>query len=72
MPSQRKRRTQVNTYMDLQRKRAFDQELRLWDGMPPIGREFGSPDFERLMDEDWRAGVGVFDPALKSMFDKPL
>ena len=54
--------------MNLQRKTAFDQELRLWDEMPPIGREFGSPDFERLMDDDRRAGVGVFDPTLKSMF----
>ena len=68
MPSQRKRRSQVNTHMNLQRKTAFDQELRLWDEMPPIGREFGSPDFERLMDDDRRAGVGVFDPTLKSMF----
>jgi hypothetical protein len=38
----------------------------LWDEMPPIRREFGSPDFERLMDEDRRAGVSAFDPALKA------
>jgi hypothetical protein len=30
-----------------------------------VGREFGSPDFERLMEEDRRNGVGIFDPALK-------
>lgn len=24
-------------------------ELRDWDQMAPVGREFGSPDFERLM-----------------------
>jgi addiction module HigA family antidote len=41
------------------------QELRLWDRMPPVGREFGSPDFERLMEEDFRKQVGVFEPALK-------
>ena len=43
-------------------------EDRLWDQMAPVGREFGSPDFERLMDEDRRNGVGVFDPALKEEF----
>jgi hypothetical protein len=29
-------------------------EDRLWDQMRPVGRGFGSPDFERLMDEDHR------------------
>lgn len=38
--------------------------------MPAIGREFGSPDFDRLMAEDQRDGVGVFDPALKALFPK--
>lgn len=27
-------------------------EDRLWDQMPPVGREFGSPDFDRLMGVD--------------------
>ncbi|WP_166651929.1 hypothetical protein [Roseateles toxinivorans] len=40
----------------------------LWDNMRPVGREFGSPDFERLMDKDRRNGVGVFDPELKGRF----
>lgn len=43
-------------------------EDRLWDRMQPVGREFGSPDFERLMDEDFRNEVGVFDPVLKDKF----
>jgi hypothetical protein len=30
--------------------------------MAPVGREFGSPDFERLMAEDHRSASGVFDP----------
>lgn len=30
----------------------FDDELRAWDRIEPVGREFGSPDFERLMEED--------------------
>lgn len=45
-------------------------EDRLGDRMPPVGREFGSPDFERLMEEDYRAKVGVFDPAIKHAFVK--
>lgn len=28
-----------------------DEDLA-WDSMAPVGREFGSPDFDRLMDED--------------------
>lgn len=36
--------------------------------MAPVGREFGSPDFERLMEEDRQQGAGVFDPALKCLF----
>jgi len=67
MPSQRKRRLIINGQLMLQRRASFDQELRLWEEMRPVGREFGSPDFERLMDEDARAGVGVFDPVLKSL-----
>lgn len=27
-------------------------EDRAWDNMPPVGREFGSPDYERLMEQD--------------------
>jgi hypothetical protein len=49
-------------------RRLFEEEIRLWDQIPPVGREFGSPDFERLMAEDLREGVGVFDPVLKSLF----
>lgn len=41
---------------------------RLWDEIQPVGREFGSPDFERLADEDHRNGVGAFDPTLRDIF----
>lgn len=34
--------------------------------MQPVGREFGSPDFERLMAED--DDIGVSDLALKLLF----
>jgi len=33
-------------------------ELLAWERVVPVGREFGSPDFERLMEEDlqrWRS-----------------
>ena len=40
-------------------------EYQIWDRMRPVGREFGSPDFERLMEDDHRNGRGVFDPALQ-------
>jgi len=70
MPSQRKRKLNVSERVLRKRRDLFDEELRLWDQMPPVGREFGSPDFARLMSEDQRDGVGVFDPALKSLFPK--
>ena len=41
---------------------------RVWNQMRSVGREFGSPDFERLMDEDHRNGVGIFDPVLAQDF----
>lgn len=41
---------------------------RLGDESQPIGGPFGSLDFERLTNEDFRNGVGVFDPALKDKF----
>lgn len=31
-------------------------EDRLWDEIQPVGREFDSPDFERLTDQDYRNG----------------
>jgi hypothetical protein len=38
------------------------------DRLSAVGREFGSPDFDRLMAEDHRNGTGVFDPELKGKF----
>ena len=34
---------------------AYAEEIKAWDTMAPVGREFGSPDFERLMEEDAKA-----------------
>lgn len=67
MMSLRKHRTRVNNLMR-DRPLAAAFEDKEWGRMAPIGREFGSPDFERLMEEDRRNRVGVFDPAL-SGFD---
>jgi hypothetical protein len=39
-------------------------EEQLWEQMAAVGREFGSPDFDRLMEEDFRHSRGVFDPEL--------
>ncbi len=32
-------------------------ENRAWLNMAPVGREFGSADYDRLMQEDARAGI---------------
>lgn len=42
----------------------------MWDRMPAVGREFGSPDFDRLMEEDYRLHQGIFDPALAADIKK--
>jgi hypothetical protein len=70
MPSQRKRKSVIEARTFRQRRHVLERESQLWDRMDPVGREFGSPDFERLMAEDHRDGVGVFDPALKRLFPK--
>lgn len=38
-----------------------------WDQMAPVGREFGSLDFDQLMEEDFRNRAGVFDSKLKGL-----
>ena len=69
MASSRKRRAKVRR---IQRgvsslRRESSLEGHLWEEMAPVGREFGSPDFERLMEEDQRHGVGVFDPVIRQL-----
>lgn len=62
--SQRKRRARLNRKIGVMVKRRalFELEARAWDRMPAVGREFGSPDFDRLMEEDFHRRRGVFDP----------
>lgn len=66
MPSLRKRKASIGR-MALDRLRVIKAEDLLWDRSPPVGREFGSPDFERLMEEDYRNRAGVFDPELTAL-----
>ncbi len=37
-----------------------DTDLREWQNLKPVGREFGSPDYERLLKQDISKGV-IFD-----------
>lgn len=71
MTSMRKRKAIIGRAWLRQFRRSALEET-LWDQMRPIGREFGSPDFERLMEEDRRNGVGVFDPALMGMYSSSV
>lgn len=48
MPSMRKQRLMVNR---LRRNRiGRSQDDKHWEYMPAVGREWGSPDFERLLE----------------------
>lgn len=70
MTSPRKQRARVQRMHQERCRRRLDSALedQLWDRMPAVGREFGSPDFDRLMEEDYRLGRGVFDPAVRQAF----
>jgi hypothetical protein len=70
MTSRRKQRAKVQRKHQVmcRRRLAAAREDKLWGRMSPVGREFGSPDFERLMAEDHRLGRGVFDPAVRHAF----
>jgi len=61
MTSMRKRKNAVDAAIRAVMRRVADED-RWWDDLCPVGREFGSPDFDRLMEEDFRNGVGAFDP----------
>lgn len=64
--SQRKRRSSLNrrTGAMLKRQELVELKAPAADQMPAVGREFSSPDFDRLMEEDFQRHRGVFDPAL--------
>lgn len=65
MASMRARRRKAQRSVLPRGSDSFESELREWDAMRPVGREFGSPDFDRLMEEDRRNSSGVFDPVLR-------
>jgi|SRR6185369_138368 len=69
MTSVRKRKAAIGRAL-LRQSSQSSLDDALWDR--PIGREFGSPDFELLMEQDRRNGVGVFDPALKGMYSSSV
>jgi len=62
----RKRKLMVRR-ANLVRARLRALEDVAWDQMAPIGRVFGSPDFDRLMEEDFQNQTGVFDPSMKRL-----
>lgn len=45
------------------RQQRARSEMEAWDRTPAVGREFGSPDFDRLMEKDYRDRAGVFHAA---------
>lgn len=47
----------------VKRRWLFELEAHAWDRMQAVGREFGSPDFDRLMEQDFHRRRGIFDPA---------
>jgi hypothetical protein len=67
MTSLRKQRTRVQRMQQAmcRRRREAALETESWDRTSAVGREFGSPDFERLMAEDHRLGQRVFHPAAR-------
>jgi hypothetical protein len=71
MTSLRKQRARIHRIHRDALRRQMDGTLddHLWDRMPAVGREFGSPDFDRLMEEDYRLGRGVFDSAVRQAFE---
>lgn len=70
MTSIRKRRATIYRIhlVGLARRNVAAREDQMWDQMPAVGREFGSPDFERLMEEDYRLGRGAFDQEARLLF----
>jgi len=46
---------------DAWQRRSADE--RAWQAIVPVGREWGSPDFDRLMHDDLDKQTGVFDAA---------
>lgn len=67
MASARKQKARICQVL-LQRNQRRRLEALAWDQMAPVGREFGSPDFDRLLEHDYRTGAGVFDPKLQVLF----
>lgn len=48
-----------------ERKRWYSDDMRAWERVPPVGREFGSPDYERLVREDCEKWLAKSDALLR-------
>jgi hypothetical protein len=59
-------------YLFKRRVIAAALEDHLWSRMPPVGREFGSPDFDRLMGEDHPDSIDArfIDPLPRALIDR--
>lgn len=56
----------------VRQEKAFEAEMREWDSMTPVGRELGSPDWERLMELDHLAFVATVSlEAARAWLDTP-
>jgi hypothetical protein len=53
------------------RRRDTARDAELGDRMPAVGREFGSPDFERLMAEDHKLARAYSLPRFVRSFRQP-
>lgn len=62
MHSMRHRRRQSCRPHTMWRQQRARLEMEAWDRTSAVGREFGSPDFDRLMEKDCRDRAGVFNP----------
>jgi hypothetical protein len=52
----------------------WSDEDRAWESMAPVGREFGSPDYERLMELDnreYEAQIKMKSESRLEFFDTP-
>ncbi len=65
MTSLRRRKSRTLRSMLYGRSRDADLEDRLWDQMSPVGHEFGSPDFERLLEREHFNEDDVIDAILE-------
>lgn len=67
-------KSRVHTLMGrlVRSRAAFQLEMRRWDQAAPIGQEFGSPDYDRLMEVDLDNKTGVYSPQFIQQIQESL